>query len=201
MAEITKEEKELVLKAKKGDRNAFDALVRSCAAKVYNLCYRLSNSKEAAEDIAQDAFVNAYNSINRFGHDCPFGNWVYRIAINAWKNRVRYESRRFFFKHDSLDEVIEGEEGSIKLELPDKKPGADEEFEKFHRKEIVRKAVDELPEQAREMLVLREIEELSYEEISEITKVALGTVKSRIARAREALKIKLTPIIGDEDES
>ena len=200
MTEITKEEKELVNKAKSGDRQAFDSLARSCAKKVYNLAYRLTGLKEAAEDIAQEAFVNAYNNIKRFGHDCPFGNWVYRIAVNAWKNRVRYEKRRFFLKHDSLDEVIEGEEGAIKLELPDKKPGADEEFEKFHRKEIVRKAVDELPEQAREMLVLRDIEELSYEEICDITKTPLGTVKSRIARAREALKEKLAAIMGEEDE-
>jgi RNA polymerase sigma-70 factor (ECF subfamily) len=200
LTEIINEEKELVKKAKAGDRKSFDSLVRSCARQVYNLCYRLSGSKEAAEDIAQEAFVNSYNSISRFGHDCPFGNWVYRIAVNAWKNRVRYEKRRMYFKHDSLDEAIEGEEGSMKLELPDKKPGADEEFEKFHRKEAINNALNELPEGAKEMLVLRDIEELSYEEISDIIQTPLGTVKSRIARAREALKVHLIKYLGDEDE-
>jgi RNA polymerase sigma-70 factor (ECF subfamily) len=198
VAEIKQEEKELVLKAKAGERRAFETLVHGCAKQVYNLAYRLSNSKESAEDIAQEAFINAYNSINKFSHDCPFANWVYRIAVNAWKNRVRYEKRRFFFKHDSLDETIAGEDGDMKKELPDKKPGADEEFEKFHRKEAIEKALNELNPQAKEMLVLRDMEELSYEEISGIIKAPLGTVKSRIARARETLKEHLMKYLGDD---
>ena len=198
MAEITEQEKELVSKAKSGDRRAFESLVHTCAKQVYNLGYRLSNSKESAEDIAQEAFVNAYNSIHKFSHDCPFANWVYKIAVNVWKNRVRYEKRRFFFKHDSLDETIAGEEGDMKKELPDKKPGADEEFEKHHRKEAIEAALNELNPQAKEMLVLRDIEELSYDEISEIIKTPLGTVKSRIARARETLKEHLKKHLGDD---
>jgi RNA polymerase sigma-70 factor (ECF subfamily) len=198
MTEITQQEKELVLKAKAGDRKAFETLVHTCAKQVYNLAYRLSNSKESAEDIAQETFINAYNSIGRFSHDCPFANWVYRIAVNAWKNRVRYERRRFFFQHDSLDETIAGGEGDMKKELPDKKPGADEEFEKFHRKEAIDKALNKLNPQAKEMLVLRDIEELSYEEISGIIKTPLGTVKSRIARAREALKEHLKILLGED---
>jgi RNA polymerase sigma-70 factor, ECF subfamily len=201
MAERLENEDELVKKAKQGDRAAFDALVRGCAHGIYNLCLRLSGNKASAEDIAQEAFISAYKNISSFGQKSPFAGWVYRIAVNTWKNRVRYEKRRFFFKHDSLDEAIETEDGQMQKQLPANDPGPDEELGKKQKGEMIQKALNELGKDAKVMIVLRDIEELSYEEITQATGIALGTVKSKIARARDALRIKLQGIIeGDENE-
>jgi RNA polymerase sigma-70 factor (ECF subfamily) len=201
MTERLENEDELVKKAKQGDRHAFDALVRHYARHIYNLCYRLTGNTASAEDIAQEAFINAYKNIDRFEQKSPFAGWMYRIAMNAWKNRVRYEKRRFFFKHDSLDEAVETEDGQRQKQLTSDDPDPDEELGKKQKSELIQKALNELGEDAKAMIILRDMEELSYEEISRATDAALGTVKSRIARAREALRIKLQEIIkGDENE-
>jgi RNA polymerase sigma-70 factor (ECF subfamily) len=201
MTEALKNEKELVTKAKAGDRQAFEALVKNCARGIYNLCLRLCGNAASAEDIAQEAFVSAYKNIGRFEQKSPFEGWVYRIAVNAWKNRVRYEKRRFFMKHDSLDEAMETEDGQVQRQLPDARQAPDADAEKALKKDRIHAALDGLGPEAREMIVLRDMEELSYEEIAGVLKLPLGTVKSRIARAREALAAKLQDLKeGDEDE-
>jgi RNA polymerase sigma factor (sigma-70 family) len=201
MTEKLENENELVLKAKQGDRAAFDALARYCARDIYNLCYRLCGNRASAEDIAQEAFVNAYINIGRFQHTGAFAGWVYRIAMNTWKNRVRYEKRRLYWKHDSLDESLETEDGHMQRQLPDDRPDPSEELGKKQKGELVQRALNGLGEDAKAMIVLRDIEEKSYEEIAGITGMALGTVKSRIARARDALRIKLQEMNeGDENE-
>jgi RNA polymerase sigma-70 factor (ECF subfamily) len=198
MTEALQNEKELVQKAKTGDRAAFDALVKHCAKDIYNLCFRLSGRKDAAEDIAQDAFVSAYSNILKFEQKSPFAGWVYRIAVNTWKNRVRYEKRRFFFKHDSLDEAMETEDGQMQKQLPADGPLPDSDVEKAEKSSRIQKALLELGAEAKEMIVLRDMEELSYEEIAGVLNLPLGTVKSRIARAREALRVKLMDLTEGE---
>lgn len=199
MTEGLQNENELVKKAKAGDRAAFDALVKHCARDIYNLCLRLCGNKASAEDIAQDAFINAYKNMGKFEQKGPFGAWVYRIAVNAWKNRVRYEKRRFFFRHDSLDEAMETDDGQMQKQLPDDKPAPDADIEKHQKSERIHRALAELGEEAKEMIVLRDMEELSYEEIAGVTGLALGTVKSRIARARDALRVKLQDLTEGGD--
>ena len=191
MTESLANENELVKKAKDGDRAAFDALVRNCGHSIYNLCLRLCGNRASAEDIAQDAFISAYKNIGRFEQKSPFEGWVYRIAVNTWKNRVRYEKRRFFFKHDSLDEAMETDDGQVQRQLPSDDPPPDAGVEKAQKSERIQRALSELGTEAKEMIVLRDMEELSYEEISGVLNLPLGTVKSRIARAREALRVKL----------
>jgi RNA polymerase sigma-70 factor (ECF subfamily) len=201
MTESLANENDLVKKAKEGDRTAFDALVRHCAKNIYNLTFRLCGNKASAEDIAQDAFVSAYTNILKFEQKSPFAGWVYRIAVNTWKNRVRYEKRRFFFKHDSLDEAMETDDGQMQKQLPDDKPAPDSGVEKAQKSERIQTALAELGAEAKEMIVLRDMEELSYEEIAGVLRLPLGTVKSRIARAREALRVKLQDLSeGDENE-
>lgn len=201
MTEALVNENDLVNKAKQGDRTAFDALVKHCARDIYNLCFRLCGNKAAAEDIAQDAFIAAYKNMAKFQQKSAFAGWVYRIAINTWKNRVRYEKRRFFFKHDSLDEAMETEDGQVQKQLPDDKPAPDSGMEKSEKSGRIQKALLELGAEAKEMIVLRDMEELSYEEIAGVLRLPLGTVKSRIARAREALRVKLQDLNeGDENE-
>jgi len=190
LPEIDQKEKHLIEKAKDGDRHAFEELAKSCAAQVYNLAYRLSGNSQAAEDISQEAFLNAYRNIKKFEHKCPFAGWIYRITINVWKIRVRYEKRRFFTKHDSLDEIIETEDGETKREITDTSDDPGKEFDKKYKSETIEKALSELNNEARVMIILRDMQEKSYEEIAEITEIPLGTVKSRIARARESLREK-----------
>ncbi len=192
MAEIDDKEKQLVEKAKNGDRRAFETLVKSCAQKVYNLALRLCGNPTTAEDISQGAFINAYKSISRFEHKCPFAGWIYRITVNEWKGTVRHDKRRLYSKHDSLEEERETEDGGIKKEIADKGQDPAIDFDKKNRSEIIEKALSEINEEARIMIVLCDMQEKSYEEISEIMETPLGTVKSRIARARESLREKLS---------
>ncbi|MCE5299911.1 MAG: sigma-70 family RNA polymerase sigma factor [Spirochaetia bacterium] len=192
-------ELQLINKAKTGDRRAFEELARSCGQRIYRLARRLSGNEQAAEDIAQEALLNAYKSMTRFKADSSFYTWVSRIAVNIWKNRVRYEKRRFFFFHDSLDEVRDTQEGGVKPEIADKKEDTAAELEKIDKKEKVQAALSKLPELSRAIIILRDIEELSYEEVAVTLAIPLGTVKSRVARARESLKNELLKLMGDED--
>ncbi|HRU39986.1 MAG TPA: sigma-70 family RNA polymerase sigma factor, partial [Candidatus Goldiibacteriota bacterium] len=190
-----------VKKAKAGDRAAFDSLVKSCARDIYNFCLRLCRNREAAEDIAQEAFISAYKSIGGFEEKSPFKGWVYRIAVNAWKNRVRYEKRRFFSKHDSLDEAMETEEGGMQRQVADIRQQPDMDAEKEMKKSAIHAALSGLSPDMRQMIVLRDMEELSYDEIAGVLRLPLGTVKSRIARARETLAEKLRELKeGGENE-
>jgi len=195
------EEKQLVKLAKGGDRRAFEALVSSCAKEIYNLALRLCGDRHKAQDIAQDAFVNAYKSIASFREDSPFSAWVRRIAVNAWKNTVRYEIRRFFTKHDSLDDNYESDDGEIKKQYASSDPPADKVLEDRQKNDNIYAVLALLNPDAREMIVLRDMEEKSYEEIAAMTGLNEGTVKSRIARAREAFKQKFIKMQGDKNES
>ncbi len=188
---------ELVKLAQEGNRAAFDELAGMCAEKIYNLAFRLTGHTEAAEDLAQDALVNAFKGITKFKQECSFSSWVYRITMNLWKNRVKYENRRFFFRHFSLDSPRETGNGKIMRELPSKDPDPETELEKSMEKDTVQKVLNELDYQARLMIVLRDLEGRSYEEISELAGCRLGTVKSRLARARELLKEKYLEYSGD----
>jgi RNA polymerase sigma-70 factor, ECF subfamily len=194
-------EKELLQASQQGDRQAFQELVKSCAGKLYNMIYRLCGNKHSAEDIAQEAFVRAYVKINSFRGDCSFSSWVYSIAINIWKNSIRSDIRRKGFLHDSLDETRENEEGETKTQYADPGEGADTTAEKNCDREKISKALLELDEKDRVIIILRDLQEKSYEEISKIVKVPCGTVKSRLSRAREALRLKLIKLKdGEADE-
>ena len=190
------DEKKLIQLAKDGERSAFDALVRSCAHNIYNLAMRLTRGNvTASQDIAQDAFINAYRNIDKFKGDSTFSNWVYRIAVNTWKNTVRYEKRRLFSKHSSIFEEIETEDGIISRDTEDTKLSPEGELEKADREEGVNKALSELPENMRVIIVLKDISEMSYEEIGDILDISQGTVKSRLSRARDALREIITKYV------
>jgi len=190
------EEKQLVKLAKDGDRRAFEALAASCAKEIYNLALRLCGDRHKAQDIAQDAFVNAYKSIGSFREDSPFSAWVRRIAVNAWKNTVRYEIRRYFTKHDSIDDNYESDDGEMKKQYASSDPPADKVLEDRQKNDEIHAVLELLHPDAREMIVLRDMEEKSYEEIAAMTGFNTGTVKSRIARAREAFKQKFIKMQG-----
>lgn len=164
---------------------------------VYNLALRLSGNAADAQDIAQDAFIRALRGLANFREGSAPGTWLYRITVNVWKNRVRSEKRRAFWKTFSLDRVGDGENDPPPLQVaaPEKPAGA--ALEERAEKEMLEKALAALEPEDRAILVLREIEGRSYEEIAGITEMQLGTVKSRISRAREELRRQMSALLND----
>lgn len=161
---------------------------------VYNLALRLSGNKADAQDIAQDAFIKALGGLEDLREEKAAGGWLYRITVNAWKNRVRGEKRRSIWKMLSLDwGGNDGDREPLQVKSPE--PAADEAMEKLDEKAALEKALAELDPEDRALIVLREIEGLSYHEIADITEKPLGTVKSGISRARESLRLKMGPLL------
>lgn len=162
------------------------------APMVYNLALRLCGNEADAQDLAQDALVRAIKSLDGFRGDSSPATWLYRITVNTWKNRVRSEKRRSFWKTFSLGSAGDGDEAPGK-ELPAPEPPADAALEKAGEKAELERALAALEPEERAILLLREIDGRSYEEIAGIMGLELGTVKSRISRAREALRRRLGP--------
>ncbi|MEO5359019.1 MAG: sigma-70 family RNA polymerase sigma factor [Nitrospirota bacterium] len=176
--------------ASRGDSDAFDRLVIMYKDKIYNLCYRFLGVHAEAEDAAQDVFMKAYTSINQFKFQASFSTWLYRIAVNTCKNRLKsYTWRNFFsFKPGITDKELP--------EITDSRPLPDMQMEKAQLTRAVEKAIAALPVAQRLVVVLRDIEGLSYDEITTITGFNPGTVKSKISRARQALRDKLQGVAG-----
>lgn len=167
-----------------GDGRAFAELVERFQHRIYAFCRRMIGDPEEAEDLAQDVFLTVYRNAAEFRGESSFATWIYRIARNQTLNRIKYLERRGRSARRSLDEVGEDRLGSDRrspLELVEGQQTAT----------LVQAAIAQLPEQQRVVLVLRDLEGLSYEEIVDITGLAQGTVKSRIHRARTALADRL----------
>lgn len=190
-------EKELVERASSGDRPAFTQLVQQSSGRIYALAFRLCGSRADADDLSQEAFLQAYRSLKSFKADCAFSTWVYRITVNLWKNRVRYEKRRFFSHHVSLSGPDEAD-GSPRLAvpLPDCGPDPAERIERESDCRAAARALDSLDTKTRGLLVLSDIEQKSYAEIAELLQCPVGTVRSRLSRARESLRHAFEKITG-----
>jgi RNA polymerase sigma-70 factor (ECF subfamily) len=164
------EERQLVDKAIAGDKEAFSSLVDLHKDKVINIAYKLLNNYEAAQDVAQESFIKAYMKLGSFKKQASFMTWLYRVTYNTACNYLRKN------KVDSLflnEELLEGQR-----ETP----------EETELKDIVNEAVESLPIKLKTVIVLRDYEALSYKEIAEVIGKPIGTVESRLARAREKLK-------------
>ena len=181
----------LVKRCQAGEREAFNEIVRSYQKKVLNLAYHFLGNYTEAVDLTQDAFIKAYLSIKKFRQESNFYTWLYRITVNLCKNKLKYRQRRGYYQKRSLDEPLELEEGNLKFELAANRPNPGELAVNKERNEIIRRAIDSLDERYRVVLILRVREMLRYEEIAKILKCELGTVKSRLHRARLMLKEKL----------
>ena len=176
----TVSETELVASAQNGDRNAFSELVRVHAQGVLNVIYRLCGDAQLAEDAAQETFLRAWQNLAAYRPGTPLRNWLYRIAINAGTDMLRKEKR-------ILPDDIED------LHLTDGQPGLETLVSQKERTRWVQNAILSLPEASRAVLVLREYEGLSYQEISSTLDIPVGTVMSRLNYARNTLKAKLQP--------
>jgi RNA polymerase sigma-70 factor (ECF subfamily) len=182
-------ERVLIRRLQQRDERAFEEIVRLYQHKVYNLVYRMIGSREEAEDLAQEVFVTVFKAIDTFRGDAKFSTWLYRIATNHCKNRMKYLGRRSYKATGELDEVAEREiQGSPPTTMKPHVDGPDAVLEGLQLERLVQVGIAALEEEHRMLIVLRDVEDLSYEEIVAITGLAEGTVKSRLHRARLALK-------------
>jgi RNA polymerase sigma-70 factor (ECF subfamily) len=187
-------DEKLMLRVGQGDKRAFDEIVRRYASKMVNLAYQIIGDRELAEDIGQETFLRAYRSAARYREISKFSTWLYTIAINLCRN----ELRRRKFKVFSLEAMAErGDEDRMRIDIPDERMKPDKDLERKETGQLVRKAIADLPQKFRIALVLRDIQELTYEEIGGVLDLPEGTVKSRINRARLRLKEILIPVLED----
>jgi len=182
---------ELVQKVQQGDKSAFDHLVRKYQSKIISLVNRYVKDPNEAQDVAQEAFIKAYRALGNFRGDSAFYTWLYRIAINTAKNYLVSRARRY---SESEVDVTEAEQvynaPQLKgLDTPDQDLQNDEIVE------AISSAMEKLPEEMRNAIMLREFEGMSYEEIAQAMECPVGTVRSRIFRAREAIDKKLQPLL------
>ena len=181
------QEAEIVRRVLEGDADAFGAIVDEYQKNVYNLALRMTGNPEDAQDMSQEAFIKAFNSLASFRGDSKLSVWLYRIVSNVCLDFLHSRKRR---QTVSLN-MDDGEGGSSELEIPDLSAMPEEELNRRLTREAVRKGLLSLPEDQREILLLREIEGLSYDEIAQALELEAGTVKSRIFRARKRLCAQL----------
>lgn len=162
------------------------------APRVYNLALRLTGNPSDAEDLAQDALLRALRALPGFRAEAEASTWVFRITVNAWKNRVRAEKRRKLWQMLPLDKFFGKDEEEHEEAFKADDPPLDSGLEKAETGERVQRALSALDEESRAVVALREIEGLSYGEIARALDIPEGTVKSRLSRAREALRETLT---------
>lgn len=195
-AEIIDEDAELVNSCRTGDLSAFEVLVRKYEKKIFNLAFRVVGEYEDAAEVSQDAFVSAYRSLDRFRGDSTFSTWLTTITVNLARNRLKQSRTRRLREQCSLDAPITGCEG-CSIDPPSNGPSALQQLEREELRQRVRGCIGALEPGFREVLVLRDLEEHSYGEIGSMLKLAEGTVKSRLSRAREAVRDCLKRVVGE----
>lgn len=176
----------LVHGALSGNQSDFEELVRKYEKLIYNAAYQLTSSSDDAFDVSQDTFIKAYRSLGSFRGDCKFSTWLYKICQNAARDHLRSKTRNQTVSLTVPDE----DDQSAQLDVEDDDPASDPEqqLERLERRQAVRDAIAQLSDDHREIIILRDIDGLSYEDISEMLDLEIGTVKSRINRARLAVK-------------
>jgi RNA polymerase sigma-70 factor (ECF subfamily) len=174
-----------------GEAAAFDRLVQERSNDVYALLYRLTEDREEARDLTQETFLKVFQSIDRFRGDADLKTWIYRIALNQARNRWRWWRRRRRDMTVSLDAAGEHDEQPISARLRDAGIGPEQETLLRERERALRTALRTLGRSYREVVILRDVEGLTYEEISAALEISIGTVKSRLSRGRQDLRRKM----------
>ncbi|MBR4063289.1 MAG: sigma-70 family RNA polymerase sigma factor [Clostridia bacterium] len=176
---------DLLLLAKKGDGRAFEQIVLQTERAVYNLAFSIVKKKEDAEDVTQETYLRLWRAASELKLESSLKLYILRTARNLALDLIRKNSKR-----DEIDTVILDAEGEFEIDIADDSPDSrpDESYLRKIEKEVVRQSIEELPSAAREIIVLRDIEGLSYTEITEMLGLAEGTLKSKLFRARERLR-------------
>jgi RNA polymerase sigma-70 factor, ECF subfamily len=181
-------QKEVIENCKAGDEKAFAEIVLHRQKKVFNIAYRMLGNSEEAKDLAQEVFISVYESIKDLKEEIKFDAWLTQITLNHCRNRWKYLKRRQYFNSDSLDDPIETEDGSVPRAIYDSSDNPEVLLEKKMVQQLIQRGLLKLKEDQRELLVLRDLQGYSYEEMGETLGLPEGTIKSRLHRARMDLK-------------
>lgn len=187
----------LVERAQAGDIAAFSALVRRHQDRVFSLCLRWLRDPALAEEVAQDVFVSVHRAIGGFRGEARFSTWLTRVAVNHCKNKRLYEHRRARDRHEPLEGL--GREDRPDRQLADERAGTDRALQRSEAAALLMSALDALDEGHRAVIVLRDLEDMNYDEIADLIGVPVGTVKSRLHRARHQLALALGRRVGPAD--
>lgn len=185
---MTDGEKIWLAKSKDGDIESFERLIAKHQHIAYNIAYRMVGNEEDAKDITQEAFIKVFKSIKSFREDSSFSTWLYRIVMNTCKDELRKKK----VKVVSIDQRIETDESSIGIEISDQSYSPETIYEKKQLHDLLHKALTDLPEQNRIVVIMRDVQGFSYEDIAQCINVPVGTVKSRINRGRQMLREMIT---------
>jgi RNA polymerase sigma-70 factor, ECF subfamily len=191
------DDSQLVLSSQEGNLDAFEQLVVKHQKKMLNVAFRLINDYDEACEVVQDTFISAYKSIKNFRGEAKFTTWLTSITVNLSKNRIKHMKSRLGRVAFSLDDPLQTNDGQLAIDLPSKEPSALDKLEKRNIQNKVRSCIQALRPDFREVLILRDMQDFSYEDIGSILKVRVGTVKSRLFRAREMVKDCLKRVIGE----
>lgn len=188
---VNEREVDLIKKSQKGDIDAFEELIKDYKKIAYNIALRVMKNKENAEDASQEALIKVYKNIKNFNQKSTFKVWLYRIVMNSCIDLQRKN------KHEvtSLDSLKKGKDNDYKVEIEDTSKGPDAILETKLNNEILYKCIDSLADDHKQIIILRDLQELSYKEISDVLNCSEGTVKSRLSRARTKLKKNLLDIM------
>lgn len=186
MANVKSDDSTLIDKCLRGDRDAYDALVRLYERRAYQFAYRLCNhNADDAGDVVADAFLRVYSNLKSFRREASFITWLYRIITNVYLDMRKRERLR---AHESLEEVYSSEDGDVSRQIVDPSSGPHQFTENAELRGVLNAAIARLPDYQRAMVLMYHVDGLSYEEISAAMNMPLGTVKSRLNRARLALR-------------
>ncbi|MBQ2650880.1 MAG: sigma-70 family RNA polymerase sigma factor [Clostridia bacterium] len=177
-------ERALVERAREGDAAAFEKLVTLYERKVYATAFRYTGNEHDAMDVSQEVFIRVFRFLNTFSLESSFSTWIYRITVNACKDHIRKRNARAELPLELTDE----ESGDYTVEIADSTYDPVEIYERTELRHEIQQAIDDLPPSYKEIVILRDLGGLSYDEIADTLKIEVGTVKSRLSRAREKLR-------------
>ncbi|MBW2095235.1 MAG: sigma-70 family RNA polymerase sigma factor [Deltaproteobacteria bacterium] len=180
---------------KAGDRSAFDKIMLKHKDRVFSLCYRFLGDFQEANDSAQETFVKVFTSLKRFRAESSFSTWLYRIAANTCKNRLKSSPFKHRKRMVPLHDPVNGKSNNPGANIRDEGPTPNGALLAKEKMMLIQEGIDSLPEGQKSVIILRDVEGLSYDEVSTITGYPLGTVKSKLARARLALRDRLRGVI------
>jgi RNA polymerase sigma-70 factor (ECF subfamily) len=191
------EDAKLVSFCKKGNVDAFEELVIKHQKKMLNIAFRMIGNYEDACEIVQDAFVSAYKAIRHFEEKARFTTWLYTIVVNLSRNRLNQLKIKNSREAFSMDDPVLTDSSELAVELASSEPSVLERLEKRDAQKKVQACIDSLDNEFKEVIILRDMQGFSYDEISDMLKMPAGTVKSRLFRAREMLRDRLKRVMGD----
>ncbi|MDP2158019.1 MAG: sigma-70 family RNA polymerase sigma factor [Nitrospirota bacterium] len=191
------DDQELVALCRKGNTDAFEILVRTYQKKMFNIAFRITGSMEDASEVVQDAFFAAHKNLKNFEQKSRFSTWLYSITVNTAKNRLKQGLARKTHEPHSSDDPLYADSSAKRMEPASDDPSALDLLLKKDRQKSVQECLNRLEQDFREVIVLRDIQGFAYAEIADMLSLAEGTVKSRLFRARDAIKDCLKKLLGD----